>query len=181
MESLFLSPHNDDAVLFGTFTLLREKPLVVTCFRSVVQEVRGLGITSAQREAEDDAAFAILDVDHVQWPFPDIGDGGGMGEAFRELAGGYDRVYAPAYEEGGHEQHNQIGLLAAALFGPLLTPYLTYTRAGGKSEGRNRVNYEPEWVTLKLRAMACYRSQIETGAAGCTEHFVRDLREYYAR
>ena len=38
---VFISPHNDGECLFGSFTIQREKPLVVIVFDSVVQVMRG--------------------------------------------------------------------------------------------------------------------------------------------
>jgi hypothetical protein len=43
---VFLSPHHDDETLFGAFTLLRERPLVVIVTDSYVQFNRGDGITN---------------------------------------------------------------------------------------------------------------------------------------
>jgi hypothetical protein len=56
---------------------------------------------------------------------------------------------------------------------------MTYTRSNGKSRGREVPIERGEWIINKLRAMACYRSQIEIPRLGCWPHFVNDLREYY--
>jgi hypothetical protein len=50
--SIFISPHNDDETLFGAFTILREKPLVVIVFDRHVQEARGLPVDWKQRRDE---------------------------------------------------------------------------------------------------------------------------------
>jgi hypothetical protein len=58
-----------------------------------------------------------------------------------------------------------------------MTAYLTYTAAGKQTDGRS-VPYEPEWIGLKHRALACYRSQFEQ--PGRAVHFLRDQSEFYA-
>lgn len=174
---VLLSPHNDDAVLFSTWNLLRHRPDVVTVFRSVRQEA--YGITASDRQFEDVAACRILGVPSWrQLPYPDsepLPPGW-----IDELAEKYEFCIAPAIEGGGHEQHNEVGHAALDAFGGRTILYLTYRRLHGKSDWGREVLYKPPWVTLKLRALACYRTQIETADAGCTPHFTADLREYVA-
>jgi hypothetical protein len=71
-----------------------------------------------------------------------------------------DRVYAPAVEEGGHDQHNLIGTIAARASSRRVQPYLTYRRGFMRTRSDNEVPYTAEMVALKLRALSCYRSQI---------------------
>jgi LmbE family N-acetylglucosaminyl deacetylase len=86
------------------------------------------------------------------------------------------RVWAPAVEEGGHEQHNLVGEAAREVFEARVHPYLTYVRGSMRSRGRE-VAFEPEWVADKLRALACYESQI--GLENTRAWFMDDcLREY---
>jgi LmbE family N-acetylglucosaminyl deacetylase len=177
---LFLAPHNDDETLFGSFSLLREKPHVVICLRSTVQELRGTGVTYTQREAETQEAMDVLGVrSWEQWSFPDSDPP--WDEIERELGQWVvERVYAPAWEAGGHEHHNELAEVVERVFPPeKLTRYLTYTTAGRSSSGAE-VAFEPEWVLLKLHALACYRSQIVVPETWTTGHFVGDQREYYA-
>ncbi len=54
--------------------------------------------------------------------------------------------------------------------------YPTYTRPGGRTAAGVRVDPTPAEIAGKLRAMACYRSQIENGL--CRPHFLRPLDEY---
>lgn len=182
MRSLFLQPHSDDAVLFGCWTLLRERPHVVTVMRCDLQEKRGHAVTAAAREAEDDEAFAILGVTHEQWGHLESASAWRDVEVQlrrREQLEAVAHVFAPAVEPEGHADHSFLGALTSQIFGPdRVTHYLTYTRADGRSTQGLEVEYEPRWVTLKHQALACYRSQIETPALGCTDHFVGDLREY---
>jgi LmbE family N-acetylglucosaminyl deacetylase len=180
--SLFIAPHNDDETLFGAFTLLREKPHVVVCLRSIRQELRGTGVTYSEREQETANALEILNVDSwEQWTFSDAEPT--WQELERALLPWKDvkKVYAPAYERGGHEHHNKIARIATRVFPrAALTSYLTYTRSG-RSSSRHLVPFEPEWVVTKLRALACYHSQIVVPETWTTEHFVGDQHEYYAQ
>ena len=58
---LFVSPHNDDAPLWGSFTLQRETPLVLTVFDSHIQPERGhLQCDAATRRKEDVDAMTVL-------------------------------------------------------------------------------------------------------------------------
>lgn len=177
-STVLLSPHNDDAVLFSTWNLLRHRPHVVTVFLSVKQ--KAYGITAAKRQDEDLAAFRILGV--RSWKqLPHLDSQPLPPTWLDELAGEYEFCIAPAVEGGGHEQHNEVGRAALDAFGAERTiRYLTYRRHHGKSDWGREVPYEPAWVALKLQALACYRTQIETVAAGCTPHFAADLREYVA-
>lgn len=181
MTTLLLEPHQDDAVLFSTFNALRFHAHVVTILESHVQERRGIGVTNASRLAENEAAVCgVLGLEWTQWPYSDADpDWGAVTRALEILDERLEpvRVLAPAVELGGHDHHNQVGSIARMLFGDRLTGYMTYRRHEGKSTGRE-VEYEPPWVTLKLRALACYRSQIETPAAGCTPWFIGDQREW---
>lgn len=177
--AVFLSPHNDDETLFGAFTLLRERPRVVTVLRSYVQEQRGTGVTYREREAETEAALDVLGIsDWEQWQFPDTDP---PWDAVRQRLGSLeaDRIYAPAVERGGHRHHNAIGRLANSLWPGRVTFYTTY-QAWGRTARGSAVPWEHEWVLLKLRALACYRSQICVPDTWTTHHFLDSQVEYYA-
>lgn len=178
---MLLEPHQDDAVLFSCFNAIRHRAHVVTVLASQVQEDRGTGITNATREAENEAALVgVLDLSWTQWPYLDSDpDWQAVAAAFTLLDERLqpDLVLAPAVEDGGHEHHSAVGDLAGAIFRGRVTHYMTYRRGEGRSTGVE-VEYEPPWVTLKLRALACYRSQIEMAAAGCTPWFVGDQLEW---
>jgi LmbE family N-acetylglucosaminyl deacetylase len=161
--NLFLSPHNDDETLFGAFTIQRVKPLVAVVFDSYVQAQRGNVVTWRQRRNETQNALAEL----------------GVGDDVRFL-GMRDDVFT-TNELTGHAHHDVVALVADCIWPGRVTHYLTYTRTGGKSISANRVPVESgEWVRRKLRALACYESQIDIERLGCREHFLRDLHEYYA-
>ncbi len=176
-NTVFVAPHNDDETLFGAFTLLREKPHVIVCLRSMVQELRGCGITYRQREAETEAALRTLRVPSwEQWEILDSEpDWELIGERLRRLDAGH--VFAPAFEDGGHDHHNTIAELAARVFHGRLTAYLTYTHEKRSTNGQ-LVPFESEWIELKLMALLCYRSQILERST--RDHFLYPQYEYYA-
>ena len=182
MNSIFLSPHNDDETLFGAFTLLRERPRVIVIFDGFAQGGRGIPITFQQRRFETKAACQILGCPPPQFACfrdddPTVTPNhirSRVGQMIDRLAG--KEIYAPAMEAGGHKQHNMV----AEAFGlvPGVKRYLTYTDRG-KSVRPNEVPIlQPEWIGLKLKALAVYNSQFDP-RTGCAEHFIgRSLREY---
>jgi len=178
MKSLFLSPHCDDESLFGAFTILRERPVVAIVFDSYVQPARGYPRCSAEiRRKETWNALRILMNGCTRPYFMGFRDDDPDPFAIRSAFEHFDMpdvVYAPAVEENGHPQHNMVGQLARDVF-PHVVHYMTYTRAG-KSTGRP-VPFEPEWPALKLKALACYESQI--ALKDNVEHFLREQHEYY--
>lgn len=175
---LFVSPHNDDETIFGAFTILRERPLVVVVFDSFIQPARGIpGTTAAERRAETAAACQILGVECQFIGYRD--DQPPHADAIRgrlELFG-VAEVWAPCTEMDGHEHHNLVARACLGLPGAK-DFYLTYTKRGKSTNGR-KVPYEPHWIGLKLRALAEYKSQFQP-ATGCAPHFIgRSLEEYY--
>jgi hypothetical protein len=88
-----------------------------------------------------------------------------------------ERVWAPALELGGHDQHNAVGQVALDVFGHRVRPYLTYVRGRMRTRGAE-VPFEPSWVARKMRALSCYQSQIAL-EGDCQPWFMDDtLREY---
>lgn len=194
VPKILLSPHNDDAVLFASFTLLKHKPLVVTVFDSFIQPARmkarggepkqWLDCNAVARRREDGRAFDLLG---VQYGFCGLHDDAitDMSRILRRIAdvaiiGDLVSVelWAPLFEEGGHAQHNAVALAAQhfAEAGATVHRYTTYTRSGGRTRGVEVIP-EPAWVLQKLHAMACYSSQITIGELGCWPWFM-DLKEY---
>lgn len=175
---LFLSPHCDDETLFGSFTIQKHNPLVVIVFDGHIQAQRGEPITAQQRRAESLAAMNELEVmPPLFLGYPDTDDSpASLSDSLRSLIDRHQpkKVWAPAVEDGGHLQHNLVGRLTRELF-PSMIHYMTYTRTAGKSRGI-AVRPAPEMIRRKLRALACYESQITL--ANCREHFLRDLAEY---
>lgn len=180
MADLFLAPHNDDETLFGSFTIIRKRPYVVICLRSDKQQA--LGVSYETRERETEAALEQLG-DPLWWQSEVLDTDPYPAEKLREhfhalneRLAPIEDVYAPAIEEGGHEQHNLIGQLAEEVWGQQVRPYLTYRRGYMRSRGREVVP-EPGYAVMKMRALACYGSQIDL--ASTKPWFFDDtLREY---
>lgn len=182
---LFVSPHNDDAALFGAFTLQREDPRVLTVFDSFRQFSYGYGDCGVvSRRAEDTQAMKVLgcavefgavpddeEVDRIRSKVQSVLR---IAFAFHQPS----EVWLPAVEEGGHAHHNLIGEIGLEVFaGAKIHRYLTYTMAG-KSRAAFSVPFTGVMLRKKLQALACYKTQIEIDALGCAEHFIRDQREY---
>lgn len=180
MTALVLEPHNDDCALFTAFNAMRAKAHVVTVLRSHAQLRYRPPITAEEREDETDHAMRVLGLTHEQWAIPDDDpDWDAVRRGLEELrdADGIRRVFAPAPEDGGHDHHNLIGMLAVDVFGPdVVTGYLTYTNGRVRSTWGEQVEPGPGMVQKKLRALACYDSQIEHQATG--HHFLNCQHEY---
>lgn len=188
MSALLLAPHNDDETLFASFLCLRHQPHVIVCLRSFRMDdphyPGGMAVDYRTRELETEFAMKTLG---CSWSQLSVSDADPDWDLVWQLlvdyvdeergAGRPERVFAPAREEGGHEQHDAIADIADEIFGDV-THYLTYT-ADGKSTSEHEVEYEPEWVAKKLHAMACYKSQAAHPAT--RKHFLdHGIREYLA-
>ena len=132
MRPVLFSPHNDDETLFASFLIQRYEPLVVTVFKSVVQEAQG--ITAREREWETSHAVSVLsaDVGLVQWPFPDDGSVHveEIKDAMRDLiideyGGEPPPVFVPAWSKRGHRDHNMVNVAALEVFADVVE-YMTY-------------------------------------------------------
>lgn len=174
---VFISPHCDDETLFGAFTILREQPIVVIVFDSVVQYQRGTGITGPMRRNETIAAMEILGAEVRFLQYSDAERNPNLNDGLIPYLEA-EEVWAPAFEEGGHPQHNLVArwVRGAWINKPeAVTHYMTYTTAG-KSTGRP-VPIEDGWLSKKFAALSCYQSQIDL--PNTREHFLREQREYY--
>lgn len=166
MSSVFLAPHADDETLFGAFTLLREQPLVVV--------VTDDGTRERHREFHD--AMDTLGIhEHLWLGLPEAAPKWErVRDLLRELAP--ERIYAPLPEARGNDHHNRVGNIALSVAPDITTLYTTYTPAG-RTEG-HLVDFEHEWIEAKLRALACYRSQLSHPSHA--PHFLRAQYEFYA-
>jgi LmbE family N-acetylglucosaminyl deacetylase len=172
------SQPSDDETLFATFTCLRHRPHVLVVLKSQLQEDRGTGITARTREMETGRAMEILGCTWRQWPYPDSDPDWNEIEDRLQVAGrDYDHCFAPAFEDVGHEQHNQVAELARHIFDGRVTHYLTYRRGPGRTPG-TRATFMPHWPVLKLRALACYESQIAEPST--RDWFLGEQWEYLA-
>jgi len=185
VTAALLAPHNDDETLFASFTIMRERPHVIVVLRDPQNpDVR-----------ERETAAAMMQLGHVyweQWPFPsDVPPWPGIEQEIANLARAFDIVYAPAYNfvENGHKegvmppsgwgvlQHDTIGWFAHQRLGERYRPYCLYTRWNGRQRGTEVVPEHPSHVARKLRALACYESQIAQEST--REWFLNEpIREY---
>lgn len=168
---VFLSPHHDDETLFGAFTLLRERPLVVIVTDSYVQFNRGDGITNECRWAEARAATEILGCrvtglgirDDQITPDDTVKALRVFWAACGHLQKDLTAVYAPAIQHG-HPHHDIIGEAAIKVFkGKVpLWQYSTYSSRSPfyANHGEIEVRSTPRERALKAEAMAVYQSQM---------------------
>lgn len=182
---LFVSPHNDDEVLFGSFTILREKPHVAIVFDSFNQQKRGLPILTEQRRNETVQGLSYLGVPKNHIMFLGFQDSDYTVTSLAitntiRVCGSYTEIYIPASEPLGNVQHNLVSAIEVP--GANICHYMTYTTQG-KSTSAYPVKIENgSWISKKLRAMSCYESQMTLDPrCGCYPHFLRDMTEYYER
>ena len=174
---ILLSPHNDDEALFATYTLIREKPLVVIVTDGYIQYERGDQITAEQRRNETREAMKILGCQVI---FLGIKDTELTPEVLENALSHLkaDVVYAPAIQ-GGNGQHDMVGMVASKVFSKVIH-YTTYTWTELWTQGRTEIIPTQEEMELKNKALDCYTSQIQLSATA--PHFVavRNRSEFYA-
>jgi hypothetical protein len=146
---LLVDPHGDDSVLFACYMLLRERPHVLVTHRSVPrQEIR--------------AALTILGCSWSEgqtiWAEPSL-------------------LIHPAYEDEGHAEHNRVAELASELPAPKVA-YLTYAPRGVRSHLGQEIIPTPREIALKLRALACFESQIANPLTRPWFYDLLDMREW---
>lgn len=158
-DSLFASQHSDDETLFSFYNILRYKPHVIVVLRSYA-EARAGGPRFAEREAETWCAMKLAGVTWEQWEYPDTDpDWPVIARFIEEAAHGYEHVIAPAYEEGGHDHHNAVGMIVRRMRPASLIQYLTYVRGQGRSDFGIEVEPTVFEAEQKRIALACYPSQ----------------------
>ena len=163
--NLFLSSHNDDEALFGSYTLIREKPLVVIITDSYIQPNRGeIGCSAEERRQESIEACKILECPVA---FLGIKDTELTEDILKErlksfVQLGFEKVYAPAFQEG-NIQHDMVHNVARHVF-PSIIQYTTYTKTELWTKGDIEVVPTEEEKMLKTKALNCYKSQLLLGA-----------------
>jgi LmbE family N-acetylglucosaminyl deacetylase len=173
---LFLAPHNDDEALFGSYAIMREKPIVLVITDGKKHQDRGIA-TMEQRRSESKAAMKVL---RARVEFIGIPDD----ELTEQLL--FDRlngptheivaVYAPAILENGNEDHNVVGKVADRLWPGKVKHYFTYTKDNLTPRGNIEIKPTPEEEKLKNEALSKYTSQLRCNGP----HFdaVRGKSEY---
>jgi len=159
LKALLLAPHADDESLFAFYTMMREDADVLLMLDS-----------GEKRREEFAAAMEVSGRMGDRWIWNSVPEDNpdwlAVGELTLLLAVDYDLLIAPAWEEGGHEHHNEVARLADRLNTLIHIPsirYLTYKRGHGRTVGVEVVA-DPAERDLKLAALQCYQSQWENPA-----------------
>lgn len=158
-DVIFLAPHNDDESLFGAFTLIRVKPLVIICTDSYIQPRRGDdGCDAETRREETIRAMAIAECPVV---FLGIPDDSLTEDILRERLKHFkpEQIYVPAIQ-GGNAQHDIVGKVAMELFGNKCERYTTYTKTELYTTGNYEIKPKHDEMDKKLRMLNCYESQL---------------------
>ena len=140
-------------MLFACYTLLREKPVVVSVLDC-----------GDERSKETLMAMVGLDLPRwLEWPiserYPDWKRVKELMVSLRESEN-ITSVWLPLPEPGGQEDHNSVGEIGRLVFGDRCRFYATYRRGQGRTRTDNEVIPEPDWYATKFRAMSYYTSQI---------------------
>jgi LmbE family N-acetylglucosaminyl deacetylase len=183
-EALLLAPHGDDETLFAAFTCMRygKRMHVIVCTQDADPAIRGV------RSMETKRAISLLGCTHHEWPmsadepnWDSAKEWLGAWASDKLFATRIEKVFAPAIEVEGHEQHNAVGLLAQDVFGDRVTHYLTYGPRGERSQ--HGVEVAPPTaheIVRKLRALSCYESQITNPCSMPWFFDLLDMREWWA-
>lgn len=154
---LFLAPHSDDETLFGAYSIISHKPLVIVFNSKDLTE---------ERKEESRQAMKILGVEVI---FIDLE---GLKRFKKEEI---DVVFAPMLE-GGHPFHDIVSEYATSLFKDRIIYYSTYrSRKDLQPKGPFCAYCDLEMIELKEKALACYKSQIL--ATPC--HFALKIKDEY--
>lgn len=157
--NLFIAPHNDDETLFGAYTLMREKPLVVIVTDSWRQWNRGEGVSANDRWVETHEAMKILKCPYIRLGIrDDILNGPQIKDSLNKFYG-FDVIYAPAAQHGNAD-HDLVNAIALDVFGDRVKQYTTYTKTELYTTGTIEVTPTNMEVAIKNKALDRYRSQI---------------------
>jgi LmbE family N-acetylglucosaminyl deacetylase len=184
VTALLLAPHYDDEILFAAYTLMRERPQIAWVFppRNHLDHLdrRGeshdallaLGISFASVQTRFESVCYEGALGEDAWPY-------GLVEHLHDVE--YDMVYAPAPHDHGHHEHNVVGRVALDTLGAeRVTWYQTYTRTKGRQKYGNLVEPDPDMIARKLRALACFTTQIAHPARRPWFYELLDMREWHA-
>jgi len=163
VNALLFSPHNDDETLFAFYQCMRYEPKVYIVLRSYKQWMWENGPNHLVREAETEAAMLVAGCEWSQLLYPDDDP------PWRDIAEfllalllqeSPKTLIYPAWEMGGHEDHNAVASILGGIDGPWEhVRYLTYQRGYGRSVKGAPVEVEKGWSEKKKLALGCYHSQ----------------------
>lgn len=189
MNMLLLAPHYDDEILFASYTLMRHRPTIWFVFAPQSRAER------ETRGRESKTAMAQLGLS-LEISAVGAYEGEGIAGSLPDRLAQYlppvdlldrdpdtmyfDHVFAPAVYASGHLEHNSVGEVALEIYGKdRVTSYETYSRDAGRRQGGHLVEPTPDMIERKLRALACFRSQIEHPARRPWFYDMLDMREWY--
>lgn len=154
---IFLSPHNDDEALFGAYTILREKPLVIIVTDSYKQLTKGIG--TEERRKETIEAMKVLEAPVL---FLGTHDATLTERELKDRLQGIqaDVIYAPAVYEKGNREHNIIGKVALELYGDRVVKYATYQTDDITLKGDTEIVPTAVEMDLKHIALSKYITQL---------------------
>lgn len=158
-DVIFVSPHQDDETLFGGYTLMHRKPLVLVVTDGYTEHHLSKGITPEIRRKETLAAMSIL---NCKVEFIGIKDTELTEDKVKQALRKYEpsKIYAPK-PNSSNEQHNLIGSSVYELWPDKTIYYSTYTAESLTPRGDIRVlPVDFNEVNLKIDALNCYDSQI---------------------
>ena len=178
-DIIFLAPHNDDEALFGAYTLMRYKPLVIIVTDSYIQPERGdVGCTAEIRRQETIEAMKLVGCPVV---FLGIKDTELQSPTLIERLKYFnpETIYVPAIHDRGHWQHNLIGNVGLELFGKKCERYCTYANNNYEiiKGSWEIVPTQPE-MELKNKMLECYTSQINLPSTAPFFSTVRNKSEW---
>lgn len=165
MSAVIFSPHNDDETLFAFYTMLRYRAEIVVVLRSMRQQLEQDGPTYQRRETETLCVSRLTGLSYVQWVAfydndPDWHEIAYFMATYMSMTRP-DVVIAPAWEDGGHEDHNAVAKIAGELEGDFeLISFSTYKRGYGRSTEGEEVVPTPAEEAAKRTALGCYQSQL---------------------
>jgi len=178
---IFLAPHNDDEALFGVFTIMREKPLVVIATDSYIQYYRGDGITAEQRRSETKRAMDKLGVESCFLSIPDSEfTREALANALKTVPENVRKpkiVFAPMIE-GGNKIHDMVGEVANEIFDNVLH-YSTYTKTRSYSIGDIEVKPTQKERELKNEILEEYHTQKNHKYNKTYFQLARNRNEYF--
>jgi len=156
-KTLLIVGHNDDECLFGSFIILRNKPIkVIVCTDGILHKEKfNIDPETRRQESRDACAILGCEVD-----FLGLSDKRLVKSTLEKKLREYkpEVVFAPLLQ-GGHRQHDAVSEVATKIWGDKVVYYSTYTKESLVPEGEvGLIGSVNEW-SLKTQAMDCYKSQ----------------------
>ena len=145
MSALFIAPHPDDETLWGSYIIMNYKADVAVFVDDK---------TPIETKLECGAACGILGVTNLSFI-----------TKIEQCKKAYQWIFVP-YPEGGHKWHDEVSKLAGDYFTEWkLKYYMAYGPDKTKPPaGRVKIPASAVMEEIKLRALACYKSQQKDAA-----------------